>query len=96
MNGAASRRVRRLGFLFGALLLALPQLSKNMTDYWANFAKTANPDGPGLLHWPRNNRGHEPTLVLDNQLSVTDRYHDAQCNFLDTVPEIFSKEESTP
>jgi para-nitrobenzyl esterase len=72
------------------------QLSKNMTDYWTNFAKTANPDGPGLLHWPRNNRGHEPTLVLNNQLSVTDRFHDAQCNFLDTVPEIFPKEESTP
>jgi para-nitrobenzyl esterase len=28
------------------------KVSKLMQDYFANFIKTANPDGPGLPHWP--------------------------------------------
>ena len=27
-------------------------LEKNMSDYWVNFLKTGNPNGPGLQEWP--------------------------------------------
>ncbi|MGW6276892.1 carboxylesterase/lipase family protein [Kribbella sp. NPDC055071] len=27
-------------------------LSKSMIGYWTNFARTGNPNGPGLPHWP--------------------------------------------
>ncbi|XP_063801800.1 fatty acyl-CoA hydrolase precursor, medium chain-like [Pseudophryne corroboree] len=31
-------------------------LSKRIMKYWANFARTGNPNGPGLTHWPQYNK----------------------------------------
>ena len=57
-----------------------------MTSYWANFAKTGNPNGPGLPVWPHYNTTTEPTLTLDDQSVVVNGYHRDQCALLDSAP----------
>lgn len=38
------------------------KLSEMMIDYWTNFAKTGDPNGPGLPHWPVFQDG-KPTVM---------------------------------
>ncbi len=64
------------------------RLSDRMNSYWANFAKSGNPNGPGLPAWPRYDGG-ERTLVLDDQITVSRRYQDEQCAPLETPPDVF-------
>jgi para-nitrobenzyl esterase len=61
-------------------------LSALMSDYWANFVKDGDPNGPGLPVWPKYD-ATEHTLVLDNPVSIAPSYHAAQCALLDTIPE---------
>jgi para-nitrobenzyl esterase len=60
-----------------------------MTDYWANFAKTGDPNGLGLPTWPRYNPVTEPTLTFDDQIGMINNYHDQQCAVLDTITSLF-------
>ncbi|XP_061078084.1 fatty acyl-CoA hydrolase precursor, medium chain-like isoform X1 [Conger conger] len=39
------------------------QLSRIMMKYWSNFAKTGNPNGPGLFGWPEFTIGEEHLLL---------------------------------
>jgi para-nitrobenzyl esterase len=45
------------------------KLSEQMMSYWTNFAKTGDPNGPGLPHWPQYGKGDE-LLHLDSTITA--------------------------
>jgi para-nitrobenzyl esterase len=45
------------------------KLSEEMMDYWTNFAKTSDPNGPGLPEWPRFDKDGT-ILHLDSEITA--------------------------
>jgi para-nitrobenzyl esterase len=61
-----------LDFVFGYLRdqasdPVLSKLSDQMQQYWANFARTGDPNGPGLPRWPKYESGSRGYMELSNQ-----------------------------
>jgi para-nitrobenzyl esterase len=65
-------------------------LADRMSDYWANFVRGGDPNGPGLPAWPPYDET-EPTLALDDTIAVTRGYHVPQCALLDTIAAPFER-----
>lgn len=61
-------------------------LSEQMMQYWTNFAKTGDPNGPGLPAWPRYDKTGE-LIHLDAPITSGPDTHHAQYDFQMTVPE---------
>jgi len=77
-------------FVFGALASEnLPwrpedkALSDLMSTYWSNFAKTGDPNGPGLPQWPAySSQGNYPVMHLDAASHAAPDGHRARYEFL--------------
>jgi para-nitrobenzyl esterase len=57
------------------------KLSKQMVAYWTNFARTGDPNGPGLPHWPHYDKKKE-AIRLDNTISSGPDTYRPQFEFL--------------
>ena len=44
------------------------KLSETVSSYWANFAKTGNPNGKGLPNWPAFDAAQQATMELGEKI----------------------------
>jgi para-nitrobenzyl esterase len=64
-------------------------LSDEIMDYWARFAATGDPNGPGAVQWLPYDAS-ENILYLDNNIvNLAGGYRNPQCDFLSTLPTRF-------
>jgi para-nitrobenzyl esterase len=59
------------------------RLSALMMRMWARFATTADPNGPGLPHWPRYDRKNDAYLELGTNVRAGEAFRKAQIDALE-------------
>lgn len=83
-------------FIFNTHGFAFPKSDKDdplieaMMSYWTNFAKTGNPNGEDLPHWPQYEAAKDPWMILGHELKVEthlrkDRLDVVEANLRDYV-----------
>jgi para-nitrobenzyl esterase len=60
-------------------------LSQQIQTYWANFAATGNPNGPGLPTWSEYDPTADNALRLDTPIGSISAFEQRGCDFWDTV-----------
>jgi para-nitrobenzyl esterase len=69
------------------------ELARIMNTYWANFAKTGNPNGSGVPEWPRYDNQNEEIIDIDLDGKVTARPDPRKARF-NVIEKAFKKRES--
>jgi para-nitrobenzyl esterase len=58
------------------------RLAKTMSAQWAQFAKTGDPNGPGLPKWPRFTCDREEYLEMGDRIAARESLRKEQVDFL--------------
>lgn len=80
-----------IGYVFGNLDKAEGYnnqdmgLSDKMMAYWVNFARTGDPNGPGLVAWPVYNNRSDQNLEFGDQIRVKTNLLKKECDFMRQV-----------
>jgi para-nitrobenzyl esterase len=61
------------------------KLADEMSSYWVNFAKSGNPNGPGLVPWPAFANAESKVLYLGDPITVGGVANINSLTVLDTV-----------
>lgn len=90
LSGGRSIHGIETNFLFGnnfgppsnhVLNAADQALFSAMSELWARFAATGNPNAGSVEQWPRFDRTSAQHLVLDTSIGPASRLRDQHCNF---------------
>ncbi len=60
------------------------KLAETMSDYWANFAKTGNPNGEGLPEWSQCTPDNTKVMILGDEVSCEDLPDSKILDFLES------------
>jgi hypothetical protein len=58
------------GDVMPALSASQQDLASKMRKYWGNFARTGNPNGAGLLSWPKVSDAYVNLLPYENRIEL--------------------------
>ena len=58
------------------------KLTATMMAYWSNFARSGNPNGPGLPEWPVHAPGQNVVQELGDHVGATDDFMAPLCDAL--------------
>ena len=64
------------------------QLGETISNYWANFAKTGDPDGAGLPVWPAYETAKDDVLEFGDEVKVQSSVNAAGLDFFDAYNQI--------